>query len=65
MRYKSRLEFISAVERLLLRAKRSGWNFETASKTQIARWLGIKRDTLTQYERDYGISGDEIRTGQI
>ena len=64
-KYTTKEAYLLALRELQLRAKRSGWNLRTASKDQIAGWLSITADTLAARNRAYGISLDDIRTGQL
>jgi hypothetical protein len=62
-RYKSRAEYLIAIRELHQRAQRSGWDLTAAPKYRVARWLRISPHSLDEHNREYGISFDDIRTG--
>jgi hypothetical protein len=64
-KYPTKAEYILAIRDLHQRAKRSGWDLETAPKRRIASWLSINRDILEDRNREYNISLDDIRSGDL
>ena len=64
-KYTTKAEYLAAILALHQRARRSGWNLNTASRDQIASWLYVTSGTLTTLAHEHGISLDDIRTGNI
>jgi hypothetical protein len=65
VKYGTKAEYTLAIQELYQRARRSGWNLETATKDHIATWLSISHHALEARNRKYGINMDDIRSGRV